>query len=154
MKSSSAFRNAYFTLSRSLNPSLNRSLFHFSLPTFAVSLSPSLCLRPENFRSLSATLCSATMAGGEGNAPPSSPSLEKQFESFRVQLDESGSLRERIRAVVMEIESTSRLMHSGLLLVHNSRRTPGKEMSLFCGFLGLSLFNKRFFLLYLKQKSY
>ena len=63
------------------------------------------------------------MAGGEPHAPP----LEKQFESFRAQLDDSGALRERIRAVVMEIESAARLVHAGLLLVHQSRPTPGKE---------------------------
>ncbi|XP_015870544.4 uncharacterized protein LOC107407748 [Ziziphus jujuba] len=128
MKSAVAFRNAYFTISRSLKPSLNRSLFLFSLhslPTFAVSPPPSRRLRPETFPSLSATICSSTMAADEANEPPpSSPSLEKQFESFRVQLDESGSLRERIRAVVMEIESTTRLMQAALLLVHQSRPTP------------------------------
>jgi predicted translin family RNA/ssDNA-binding protein len=54
----------------------------------------------------------------------SSPDLEKQFEDFRVQLEESGSLRERIRAVAVEIESTTRLMQAGLLLVHQSRPIP------------------------------
>ena len=62
------------------------------------------------------------MAGGEPHAPPP---LEKQFEVFRAQLEESGTLRDRIRAVVSEIESTTRLIHSGLLLVHQSRSTPG-----------------------------
>lgn len=67
------------------------------------------------------------MAGGEGHTqppPPSYPPLEKQFEGFRVQLDESGGLRERIRAVVMEVESTARIMHASLLLVHQVRPTP------------------------------
>ncbi|XP_035545060.1 uncharacterized protein LOC118348168 [Juglans regia] len=62
--------------------------------------------------------------GGEAQAPTSSLSLEKQFEDFRVQLQESGSLRERIRAMAMEIESTTRLMYASLLLVHQSRPTP------------------------------
>ncbi|KAF3441869.1 hypothetical protein FNV43_RR15784 [Rhamnella rubrinervis] len=122
----SAFRNAYFALSHSLNPSPYSSLLLFSLrslPAVAIPSSPPR-LQPETFRSLSASLCTATMAGGEAYVPPSSPSLEKQFDSFRVQLDESGSLRERIRAVVMEIESTTRFMHAGLLLVHQSRHTP------------------------------
>lgn len=65
------------------------------------------------------------MAGSDTHGPSSSPSLEKQFEDFRVQLEESGGLRERIRAVVMEIESTTRLMYASLLLVHQSRPTPG-----------------------------
>lgn len=126
----SAFRNAYFALSHSLNPNLNDSLLLFSLrslPAVAISSSPSR-VKTETFHSLSATLCTATMAGGEAHVPPSSPLLEKQFDSFRVQLDESGSLRERIRAVVMEIESTTRLMHAGLLLVHQSRPTTGTQI--------------------------
>lgn len=67
--------------------------------------------------------------GGEDQTPSSSLLLEKQFESFCAQLDESGSLRERIRGVAMEIESTTRLMHAGLLLVHQSRPIPGNEIS-------------------------
>ncbi|KAI4363937.1 hypothetical protein MLD38_020094 [Melastoma candidum] len=51
-------------------------------------------------------------------------SLEKQFEEFRSQLEESVAFREMIRSVVMEIESTARLMHSNLLMVHQSRLLP------------------------------
>ncbi|KAJ0089187.1 hypothetical protein Patl1_32134 [Pistacia atlantica] len=61
------------------------------------------------------------MTDGGSNAPSS---LQKQFEDFRVQLEESGSVRERIRGIVLEIESTTRLMHAGLLLVHQSRPLP------------------------------
>ncbi|KAK7848338.1 translin [Quercus suber] len=129
------FRNAYFTLSRSLNPNPTKlTLPPFSLhafPTFSTSLPPTFRtfrLTTETFRPLSPTrtCCSySPMADGEAHAPPTSfPSLEKQFEVFRVQLEDSGSLRERIRAVVMEIESTTRLIHANLLLVHQSRPTP------------------------------
>ncbi|XP_022634738.1 uncharacterized protein LOC106757351 [Vigna radiata var. radiata] len=48
-------------------------------------------------------------------------SLEKQFDSFRVQLEQSGTLRDRIRSVVSEIESSTRLIYATLLLVHQSR---------------------------------
>ncbi|PON60342.1 Translin [Parasponia andersonii] len=117
-----AFRNAFFTFSSSrfvLNP--NPPKLPLLLP-FAVRTVPTVT---ETFRSLSATLCSATMEGGEAHASSSPPSLlEKQFEGFRVELDESGSLRERIRVVVMEIESTARLIHADLLHVHQSRPTP------------------------------
>ncbi|THG15978.1 hypothetical protein TEA_029937 [Camellia sinensis var. sinensis] len=60
--------------------------------------------------------------------PPLSPSstLEKQFEDFRHRLEESESLRERIRAVAREIESVTRLIYSCLLLVHQSRPIPEK----------------------------
>lgn len=65
------------------------------------------------------------MADGEGETHmPHSPTvekLEKQFEELRSQLEDSGKLRERIRTVAMEIESTTRLMHSSLLLIHHSR---------------------------------
>ncbi|KAL6133418.1 hypothetical protein ACLB2K_065653 [Fragaria x ananassa] len=111
----SAFRNCYlFTLSRSLNPNIPSTLFalHLIPPHSPPSIS-----RPP-FRSVSPI---ASMAGGEPHAPPQ---LEKQFEDFRAQLEESGTLRDRIRAVVMEIESSTRLIHSGLLLVHQSRSTP------------------------------
>lgn len=60
------------------------------------------------------------MSGGEAPALP----LEKQFEDFRAQLEDSVVLRERIRAVVLEIESTARLMYSSLLLVYLSRPLP------------------------------
>ncbi|KAF8397718.1 hypothetical protein HHK36_016640 [Tetracentron sinense] len=61
----------------------------------------------------------------DGGAPASSSSLvEKQFEDFRLHLEESGSLRERIRAVAAEMESANRIMHSSLLLVHQSRSVP------------------------------
>ncbi|XP_062117263.1 uncharacterized protein LOC133831114 [Humulus lupulus] len=115
-----AFRNAFFTFSSSysrffLNP--NRKI---PFPSIAIRSVPT-ALAGTFRRTLLATFCcSATMEGGESHAPL----LEKQFEGFRVQLEESGSLRERIRAVVMDIESTTRLMHAGLLLVHQSRPTP------------------------------
>ncbi|KAK4583204.1 hypothetical protein RGQ29_026122 [Quercus rubra] len=127
-----AFRNAYFNLSLSLNPNPTKlTLPPFSLhafPTFSTSLQPTFRtfrLTTETFRP-TRTCCSySPMADGEAHAPPTSfPSLEKQFEVFRVQLEDSGSLRERIRAVVMEIESTTRLIHANLLLVHQSRPTP------------------------------
>ncbi|CAN6576592.1 unnamed protein product [Malus baccata var. baccata] len=118
----SAFRNAH-SLFRSLNPNPNPYLTLLLLPLRLTLLTPPShpSLRPQTFPSLSATLSSASMPGGEPLTPPP---LEKQFEDFRAQLEESGTLRERIRAVVMEIESTTRLMHSGLLLVHQSRSTP------------------------------
>ncbi|BAT85406.1 hypothetical protein VIGAN_04294700 [Vigna angularis var. angularis] len=52
-------------------------------------------------------------------------SLEKQFDAFRVHLEQSGTLRDRIRSVVSEIESSTRLIYATLLLVHQSRPTPG-----------------------------
>ncbi|CDY46748.1 BnaA03g16920D [Brassica napus] len=63
-------------------------------------------------------------AGDDQVPPPESHLLEKQFESFRVQLEESAALREQIRAVVMEIESATRLIQANLLLVHQSRPIP------------------------------
>ncbi|GAV67881.1 Translin domain-containing protein [Cephalotus follicularis] len=120
------FRNAYITLlSRPINPNPNfPSNFRF-LPF--ISSSPPLhpFRKSQTFRSPTAPLCISSMAGGDSHALNSSPpSLEKQFEVFRVQLDESGSLRDRIRGVVNEIESATRLMHAGLLLVHHSRAIP------------------------------
>lgn len=50
--------------------------------------------------------------------------MENQFEEFRAQLEESGSVRDRIRAVATEMESATRIMHAGLLLVHQSLPIP------------------------------
>ncbi|XP_065857511.1 uncharacterized protein [Euphorbia lathyris] len=117
----SAFRNAYCSLSRSLNPDTkNLSTISHSLPFVATALSLSLPLpvfrlQSQPHRSFCSTLCIfSSMAD-------SSLSLEKQFKEFRTHLEESGTLRERIRAVVSEIESATRIMHVSLLLVHQSR---------------------------------
>lgn len=47
--------------------------------------------------------------------------MEKQFEEFRTQLENSGSVKEKIRTVANEMESANRLIHASLLLVHQSR---------------------------------
>lgn len=130
----SALRNAYFIFSHSLSPTRNPNtipliLCLHSLPSITVSRLP-LQTKPEAHRSRSApasSFCSfsSSMAGSGAEAAPSS--VEKQFEDFRVQLQDSGSLRERIRSVAMEIESSTRLMQASLLLVHQSRLTPGTE---------------------------
>ncbi|MED6156748.1 hypothetical protein PIB30_017360 [Stylosanthes scabra] len=114
-----AFRNAcycyYYTITRSLNPN----------PFFLVSLPTSPFLTLQSFRPSSSTFSSSAMAGGGAdNSVAVSHSLEKQFDAFRSQLEESGTLRERIRNVVSEIESTTRIMYASLLLVHQSRPTP------------------------------
>ncbi|TVU30562.1 hypothetical protein EJB05_22192, partial [Eragrostis curvula] len=61
----------------------------------------------------------AAAAAADFQPPPRpSPVMDAQFESFRSQLDESSTLRDRIRAVVAEIESASRVATAALLLVH------------------------------------
>lgn len=122
----SGFRNAVALRTLPHTHSINPH-FH-SDPRFsvaAVSLPPLLLFSPSKpetfrFRQLSSSLRVrySSMTGSETDAPTS---MEKQFEDFRVKLDEAGSLRERIRAVVNEIESTTRLMHASLLHVHQSR---------------------------------
>ncbi|KAL3825897.1 hypothetical protein ACJIZ3_021926 [Penstemon smallii] len=113
----SVFRSAICTtLSfslRSLNPTPPLSL----LPPHLAFLHH----KPSPFTSMAS-------GGGEiGPQAPSSPTvhtLEKQFDEFRHQLDDSGSLRERIRSVAQEIESATRLTQSSLLLIHQSRPIP------------------------------
>ncbi|XP_044505308.1 translin [Mangifera indica] len=99
----------------------SNSALHFPL-TAAPPPVPSLVsvIKSETFH-LSTPLSYSSMADGGSNAPRS---LQKQFEDFRVQLEESGSLRERIRGIVLEIESSTRLMHASLLFVHQSRPLP------------------------------
>ncbi|RZC77325.1 hypothetical protein C5167_001548 [Papaver somniferum] len=62
-----------------------------------------------------------------GDSVYSSSLVEKQFQGFRSTLEDSGKLRKRIKTVSGEIESAARFMHSGLLLVHQSRPIPGLE---------------------------
>ena len=131
----SALRSAYFIFSHSLNPNPNPKAFPLifclhSLPFISVSRLPLRVSRQEQpSRSVrTSTFCSSsTMAGTDANSLASSSSVEKQFEHFRTQLQDSGSLRDRIRSVAMEIESSTRLIQASLLLVHQSRLTPGIE---------------------------
>ncbi|XP_077246242.1 uncharacterized protein LOC143886176 isoform X1 [Tasmannia lanceolata] len=119
MKSSPPIRIALSVLSRSfpttLIPISPRLPFHTSLP-----------LTKNNHKNLSFFFSSISSSSMSNSSQPfsSSFSMEKQFEDFRVQLDESGRVRERIRSVTMEMESASRLMQSGLLLVHQSLPVP------------------------------
>ncbi|XP_008800045.2 translin [Phoenix dactylifera] len=88
-------------------------------------LSSSMANHPTPPSSASPSSSSTAAAGATvGLSSSSSSSMEKQFEDFRVQLEESGSVRERIRRVVMEMEGAIRLMHSSLLLVHQSLPAP------------------------------
>ncbi|GKB68041.1 translin [Tanacetum coccineum] len=56
-----------------------------------------------------------------GNSSPTFSIVKKQFDEFRHRLDESGTLRDKIKYVATEIESNTRIMHSIVLLVHQSR---------------------------------
>ncbi|KAF5201214.1 Translin [Thalictrum thalictroides] len=49
---------------------------------------------------------------------------EAKFDEFRLKLEESGILREKIRTVSMEMESAIGIMQSDLLMVHQSRPIP------------------------------
>uniref|UniRef100_A0A7N0R9E4 Translin family protein n=1 Tax=Kalanchoe fedtschenkoi TaxID=63787 RepID=A0A7N0R9E4_KALFE len=107
----SAFRTAfYFTLTRSSSSSQNPNSFPISAAI-------------NRFRTTTTTLPSPSPMSSQRSFS-STASLEKQFDDFRQQLDASGSLRDRIKAVVVDIESATRLIHANLLLVHQSRPIP------------------------------
>lgn len=109
-----ALGNGRYT-SNTLNP--NPFIFFLTSPFLTL----------QTFRSQSTISCfSSSMAFS--SAPD--PSLEKQFGEFRTHLEQSGTLRDRIRTVVSEIESTTRLMYASILLVHHSRPTLGKQFPL------------------------
>lgn len=59
-----------------------------------------------------------SVAASDSQPPPLPAFMDAQFESFRAQLDGSSALRDRIRAVVSEVESASRAATAALLLVH------------------------------------
>ncbi|XP_073044368.1 uncharacterized protein [Primulina eburnea] len=71
-----------------------------------------------------------SMSGGESGInvlpSPNVRALENQFEELRHQLEDTGDSRERIRNISREIESTTRLMHYSLLLIHQSQPVPVK----------------------------
>ncbi|ONK57025.1 uncharacterized protein A4U43_C10F15780 [Asparagus officinalis] len=83
---------------------------------------PSLILSPRSSKNPSSRFSSFFSSSALDSSP--SPFMEKQFEDFRVQLEESGSVRDRIRAVASEMESATRLIHASLLLVHQSLPVP------------------------------
>ncbi|WZY81903.1 hypothetical protein YC2023_028287 [Brassica napus] len=117
----SAYRSVHLTASRLINPnSISSSLLHLlAAPRRSSPLRRRFLATP-----FSSSLYIPMAAGDDQVPPPESHLLEKQFESFRVQLEESAALREQIRAVVMEIESATRLIQANLLLVHQSRPIP------------------------------
>lgn len=117
----SAFRNTCTTLCSHhfLNPKPYFPLFLISTQNISLPNSTSLS-KPRYWHS---TFFS--MTSGADSPNPSSEKLEKQFEDFRVRLEESGNLKERIRAVATEIDSVTRLIYASLLLVHQSRPVAG-----------------------------
>ncbi|XP_043707414.1 translin [Telopea speciosissima] len=126
----STFRNVLIVLSNSLNPNCNHkssiSLLQFrriAATRDSASLSPPSCFRNACVRLMCSNSSSSTVAD-IGAYTSYYSSMENQFEDFRRRLEESGSLRERIRAVSLEMESVTRLMQSSLLLVHQSRPVP------------------------------
>ncbi|XP_071690611.1 uncharacterized protein [Rutidosis leptorrhynchoides] len=100
----------------SLNPNPITQLSHRT-PTSSFPL-----ITTVNRRTTHRNIFSGSMAGGDSS--PTSAVVEKQFDEFRHRLEESGNLRDRIKAVASEIESVTRIMHSSLLLVHQSRPIP------------------------------
>lgn len=131
MKMRSAIRNACGAATHShynykSQPRLSCSLLNPKNPLTS-SLTNTLIIiqRPQNVVVRSPAWCH-TLSEAETHAPPFNALMDKQFLSFRQHLDESGSLRDRIRGVATEIESTNRQLHSLLLLVHQSHPMPGR----------------------------
>ncbi|PKA45907.1 hypothetical protein AXF42_Ash016934 [Apostasia shenzhenica] len=62
--------------------------------------------------------------GGPDFSLSAASSMERLFQDFRVQLEESGNIRERIRGVATEMEAALRVMHASILLVHQSVSVP------------------------------
>ncbi|XP_009784479.1 uncharacterized protein [Nicotiana sylvestris] len=114
----SAFRNTCTVFSHYvLNPKPYFPLLLISTQNFSV---PSSTFTSSNKARCCSTFLANSMEAGD-LSNPSSEKLEKQFEDFRHHLEESGNLRERIRAVATEIESVTRVIYASLLLVHQSR---------------------------------
>ncbi|CAN1143106.1 TSN [Linum perenne] len=126
----SAFRNACFSLSSSsLNPKPNLLPISRALSSTITTTTASLRFplvasfaSPRTPPCRSSCFSTSMDRQGAGDESLNSfSSLENQFKGFRTQLEESGSLRDRIKNVVTDIESTTRSMQASLLRVHQSR---------------------------------
>ncbi|KAK9058795.1 hypothetical protein SSX86_023638 [Deinandra increscens subsp. villosa] len=124
----SAFRSALILTTslshRSLNPN-PLTLLSLRPATATATAAVSRPLNSATTLPRRTTRCNhsfASMAGGDSS--PTSAAVEKQFDEFRHRLEESGSLRDRIKAVATQIDSTTRIIHSSLLLIHQSRPVP------------------------------
>ncbi|KAI7753839.1 hypothetical protein M8C21_031993 [Ambrosia artemisiifolia] len=108
----SVYRTALTLLShRSLNPN----------PITLLSISTTITTLTQQTFHCNRSFTSMAAANDSSSSSPTSAIVEKQFHDFRHRLEESGTLRDRIKAVATQIESTTRMMHSSLLLIHQSR---------------------------------
>ncbi|KAL9257356.1 Translin-like protein, partial [Drosera capensis] len=116
----SLIRNTVVAIHRSLSQNPNPNLKSLiALPQFL----PSHPSPPHHHRITPVRFISTSPPPmpDTSSAAASGDEVEKQFRSFRTQLEESGELGEKIRGIAMEIESVARIMHADLLLVHQSR---------------------------------
>ncbi|WOG91276.1 hypothetical protein DCAR_0310524 [Daucus carota subsp. sativus] len=119
-----AFRNASGAAKLSINLSeAGCSSFLNPNPSFINTCPIHHHISPRNAVVSNPSRCH-TLSGAETHAPPFSALMDKQFEAFRQHLEESGSLRDRFRAVATQIEATNRNINSFLLLIHQSRPMP------------------------------
>lgn len=110
-------RAAYRT---AISPPLSRLLQPLLTPV-GFRFSPLLLSTPSPSRSPFLRRFSSFPPPDPFLVPPPSPfPMEKQFEEFKLQLEESGGIREKIRGVVAEIEASNRMLSSCLLSVHQS----------------------------------
>ncbi|XP_057549363.1 uncharacterized protein LOC130827612 [Amaranthus tricolor] len=113
-----AFRYATMFRAMTLNPNPfpNSILSSLKPRTIPLSLSPFFSIRSL----VSSSFLTSSMADG-ASITPFDATIDTQFQTFRTQLDDSGNLRERIRAIALQIDSITRIMHANLLLVYQSR---------------------------------
>ncbi|KAL2345069.1 hypothetical protein Fmac_006354 [Flemingia macrophylla] len=107
-----------------LKPAFRNAAFYGHSFSRSSTLNPISLILVFPFRGIQTFRLAPSVSRFSSSMAVSPSSLDKQFDAFRVQLEESGTLRDRIRTVVSEIESSTRLIYATLLLVHQSRPTP------------------------------
>ncbi|KAL5995890.1 hypothetical protein ACLOJK_025963 [Asimina triloba] len=122
----------YIMSSRHLINSLSSivSRCFFSIPRFSRTLasseSPLSRLLLTNFSAFESSLF---YFSSSSSSYLSAFPMGKKFDELRHQLEESENLRKRIQSVAMEMESVNHLLHSSLLLVHQSLPVAGTHFS-------------------------
>lgn len=119
-------RRFLIAISNSPKPFFTKTLY----PNISFHASPPLSIHPSALTLLKSPrlLFSTPPPAMSDGSRAFSSSLQTTFEGFHKELEESRSIRERIRSVATEMESATRLMQSNIVLLNESLPVSGIEI--------------------------